>query len=225
MAEQKVAAVERALRILDCFGVDKQKLSLKEIAERTGLYKSTILRLASSLSANGYLTRLDDGNFALGPTLWRLGSLYRSRFNFSDVVRPVLRLLSEATSESASIYVRDGDTRVCLFRQNGPQAIRHHLDEGIHLTLEQGAPGHLIRAFTETDFSGAAKIIADGYAVSLGERDPDTASIAVPVKAADGRFIGALVISGLLTRFDADARDRAIGLAQQAAQQIGPKII
>ncbi len=225
MTEHRVAAVDRALQILDCFEGDKDQLALKEIAERTGLYKSTILRLAGSLEHFGYLTRAENGAFMLGPTLWRLGSLYRRRFDFAEHVRPVLRHLAEATSESASLYVRDGEKRVCLFRQNGPQAIRHHLDEGTHLTLDQGAAGHLIRAYTDGGGDRTAKIIKDGCAVSLGERDSDTASIAVPVIAVDGGFVGALTVSGLRSRFDAEARARATKIAKTEAQKLGPKLI
>ena len=41
-----VAAVDRALAILDAFTDQDQKLSLAELAKRTGLYKSTAIRLA-----------------------------------------------------------------------------------------------------------------------------------------------------------------------------------
>lgn len=225
MEDNRVAAVDRALSILGCFDAEHDQLTLKQLAERSGLYKSTILRLAGSLEAAGYLNRLDDGVFTLGPTLWRLGSIYRNRYNFAEHVRPVLSDLAKGTSESASLYIRDGDTRVCMFRHNGPQSIRHHLDEGAQLPLDQGAPGHLIRAFTDGGGDRAADILAKGFAVSLGERDPNTAAIAVPVFDANGHFVGALAVSGLLSRFDAKAREEAIRQAQAAAAELGPRLI
>jgi DNA-binding IclR family transcriptional regulator len=225
MSSNRVAAVDRALQILDCFDGRDDRLTLAALHERTGLYKSTILRLAGSLEAYGYLGRLPDGRFALGPTLWRLGSLYRRRYDFADRVRPVLERLAEATRESASFYVRDGDRRVCLFRRNGPQAIRHHLDEGIHLPLDQGAAGHLIRAFDGGSGEEAEAIRRAGHAVSLGERDPDTASVAVPVHGADGRFVGALVVSGLRSRFDEASRTAAVDAARAEAAALGPTLV
>ena len=45
----------------------------------------------------------------------------------------------EASGETASFYVREGQSRVCLFRQNSPHAARHHLDEGSELPLTAGA--------------------------------------------------------------------------------------
>jgi DNA-binding IclR family transcriptional regulator len=199
-------------------------LSLKELADRTGLYKSTILRLAVSLEAFGYMRRREDGRYQLGPTLWRLGTRYRNQFDMAGHMRPVLKELAEQTGESASYYVRDGDARICLLRQNSAQAIRHHLDEGTRLPLTQGAASHLIRAYTETGAPNAGSILSRGYAVSLGERDPDTASIAVPLFGSSGAFMGALVVSGLRSRFDEAARDKAIELAKAAAGNLSDSI-
>lgn len=225
MSDKNVAAVVRALTILDCFDGDSDELRLKDIAEKTGFYKSTILRLAGTLESFGYLRQSEQGAYRMGPTLWRLGSHYRQRFDIAAHVRPTLKYLAAATSESASFYVRDGDVRVCLLRQNGPQPIRHHLDEGAHLSLDAGAAGHLIRAHTDGGGPKAPRILRDGHAVSLGERDPDIASIAVPVRAGDGRFAGALVVSGLRSRFDAEAREKALKLAKKSAKDLGPALI
>ncbi|RTL67516.1 MAG: IclR family transcriptional regulator, partial [Hyphomicrobiales bacterium] len=65
---QRVESVERALTILDAFGDGTPRLALGELAARTGLYRSTILRLAASLERFGYLNRDEDGAFRLGPS-------------------------------------------------------------------------------------------------------------------------------------------------------------
>lgn len=224
MSDKGVDAVERALSILDCFEEDHESLSLKELADKTGLYKSTILRLCISLEKFGYIRRGGDGRYQLGATLWRLGALYRKRFDVAAHIRPALKHLSEATGESASYYVRDGDARICLMRQNSSQAIRHHLDEGTRLPLDKGAAGHVIRAYTDGFAEKTDEIKRDGFAISLGERDPDTASIAVPVIGPGGQFLGALAVSGLLSRFDEKARARAVTLARDAAKKLSQDI-
>jgi len=73
--EGGVAAVDRALTILDAFREADQSLTLTEISKRVGFYKSTTLRLAESLEKFGYLRRLEDGAFRLGPKPLFLGSL------------------------------------------------------------------------------------------------------------------------------------------------------
>ena len=62
MPQERVEAVERALSIVSAFSDGDQALSLAEIARRTGLYKSTILRLAGSLKCFGYLSQQADGD-------------------------------------------------------------------------------------------------------------------------------------------------------------------
>ena len=200
----RVEAVERALTILDAFDEDRVRLTLAEIAQRTGLYPSTILRLAGSLARFGYLHRDDDGRFRLGPTPLRLGHLYRQTFDLTDYVRPALARLSETTGETAAFYVRDGDKRICLYRHHATRMIRHHLEEGARLPLDRGAGGRVLLAFTGATDPDSASIRASGFCVSLGERDPETAAIAAPVYGANDVFLGALGIVGLRSRFEGE---------------------
>ncbi|TIS12969.1 MAG: IclR family transcriptional regulator, partial [Mesorhizobium sp.] len=60
-----VAALDRAIAILDAFTIADRSLGLAEIAARTGLYKSTILRLANSLMRGQLLERLEDGRYRI----------------------------------------------------------------------------------------------------------------------------------------------------------------
>lgn len=220
MNEQRVEAVERALSLLDSFQEDRSALSLAELAEITGMHKSTILRLAGSLQRFGYLIRNEDGVFRLGPTVQRLGNIYGKSLNLEAVIRPELERLRTETGETASFYVRDGKKRICLYRDNSTRAARHHLDEGVLLPLETGASGHVLRAFS-THRAAAEQAIRDtGYAVSLGERDPDLAAIAVPLIDDKGGLLGALTVSGIITRFTADAQKNIVNQLNVSADRI-----
>jgi len=221
MSGQKVEAVERALAILGAFATGKPGLTLAEIAAATGFYKSTILRLAGSLEGNGYLIRDTNGEFRLGPTLGQLGALYRTGFNLEDVIRPELRRVVETTGETASFYVRDGDVRVCLFRENSPHSARHHLDEGAHLPLSAGASAHVLLAYSDAKRTKSKKsVIERGHYMSLGERDPDVAAVSVPVFDAGEHFRGALAASGLINRFNEKKRQHALSELRAAAQRL-----
>jgi DNA-binding IclR family transcriptional regulator len=200
--DRGVDAVERAFQVLDCFRGDESALTLAQLAERSGLYKSTILRIAVSLGRYGYMMRQEDGRYRLGPTLWRLGTQYRRQFDLAEAVRPILREIVGATTETASYYVRDGAARVCLYRAECERAIRHHLVEGARLPLDGGASARVLRAFSPLAGPQDDPVRAQGHAVSLGERDPEIAAVAVPVFGPDG-LRGALAVSGLVTRFDA----------------------
>src|SRR4029453_3488756 len=210
MSNDKVEAVERALAVLNAFRADRTRMTLGELAAATGFYKSTILRLAASLERCGYLVREDNGGFRLGPTLGRLGSIYRAGFNLGEAIRPELRRLVEATGETASFYIREGRSRVCLFRHNSPQSARHHLDGGTELPLTAGASAHVLMAYTDGKSSKAKALQQRGYCISLGERDSEVAAVAVPVFDLAGQFRGALAVSGLIGRFREQERRAAL---------------
>lgn len=202
MPEQRVEAVERALAILEAFARGGPRLPLAELARRTGLYRSTILRLASSLERFGYLHRDGDGQFRLGPTLWRLGVLYQNAFNLADYVRPVLREVVEAVGETAAFYIREGDRRICLYRVNSDRTVRSHLEEGAELPLDRGASARVLVAFTGGKGDLYERIRSRGAYVSLGERDPEAAAVAVPVLGPGRDLVGALGVTGPRNRFD-----------------------
>jgi DNA-binding IclR family transcriptional regulator len=197
-----VAAVDRALTVLAAFGEGEVSLSLAELSRRTGLYKSTILRLAISLERGGYLRRLEDGNYRLGPALLKLGQLYQRSFYLEDYAMPALRRLSQATGESASLYVREGDKRVCLFRVNSTfHRVLHYVTAGTALPLHTGASGRVLLAFTENDIDGELdEARRELLVVSTHDRKSDTAALACPVFGAGG-FIGAMSLAGPRTRF------------------------
>jgi len=213
-----VDAVDRAMTILACFGPGTHQLSLAELARQTGFYKSTILRLAASLERFGYLARSASGAFRLGPAARRLGSCYRQSFNLADIIYPELKALSDATRETASFYIREGDNRICLYRVEPERAIRHAIAEGAKMPLERGASGRVLLAFSGDDSKTSATIRNQGHAVSLGERDREVAAIAVPLVAGSGRLLGALTVSGLITRFD-DSRQNALIAELKRSQQ------
>lgn len=193
-----VESVDRALSIVGCFQAGDHALSLTEIAARTGLYKSTILRLTVSLEKAGYLVRHQDKSYRLGPELMRLGGLYQRSLRLEDHVRPVLRQLMRETGESASFFRREGAWRICAFREDSTQAIRDHVHEGDRLPLDRGAAGHVLTRFAG---QGSAADFAALPLLSFGERESETGAAAVPVFSQRDGLIGALTLSGPLTRF------------------------
>ncbi|MDN5001811.1 IclR family transcriptional regulator [Bradyrhizobium sp. GCM10027634] len=220
MAKTGVDAVARALAILKTFRPERSALTLTEIADATDLYKSTVLRLAATLEADGFLVRGPDRLFRPGPELWRLGALYQRGLDLGDLIRPTLHRLVEATGETASFYIADGDERICLYRVNSPRSVRHHLDEGQRLPIDRGAAGRVLTAYRNPASAESKKIREHGFYVSLGERDPEVAAAAVPVIDVQGKLRGALSVSAIRTRFDANARKAAIDVLKSEAKAL-----
>ncbi len=223
-SEKRVEAVERALSILEAFSTQHMHLTLAQLAEETGLYKSTILRLSASLIRYGYLVKYDNGTYGLGPSLWRLGSLYRLNFDLGVSIRPELRFLVQETGETASFYVRHGAERLCLYRENSPNLIRYHLEEGNRLDLKTGASGRILSYFAEDIETPDIELGPYASYIAIGERDPEMSTVAIAVFGSHGDIKGSLSISGLTSRFNADKRQNALELLHAAARKLQPHL-
>lgn len=215
-----VEALERAFLVLDSLTTGPNPTSLADIARHTGLYKSTILRLLVSLERFDYVVRQSDGRYRLGPATWRLGASYRNTFSVADVIRPELRRLTEETSETASFYVREGQSRICLYRVEPSREIRHSVSEGARMPLERGASGRVLLAFSADANGAEAAVRKARWAASLGERDPEVAAVSVPVFDSVGDLRGALSVSGLITRFTKAERGRILKSLKGAAGRL-----
>jgi len=83
------------------------------LAAETGLYESTVLRILDSLILGGYVKRLSDDRYVVGPKALILSEMYLRSFNLADYVLPRLRQLVSDAGECAGLYVREKDQRVC----------------------------------------------------------------------------------------------------------------
>lgn len=215
-----VIAVVRALRLLEAFGMDDAQLSLAELSRRTGLHKTTALRMARTMAAENYLVQREDGNWRLGRAVGWLGACYQATFDVHEVVEPVLRELSAKTGESTSFYVREGNQRTCLARVNGPRTIRHTVRVGVGFPLDLGAPGRVILAYGGEAGEPYESIRQSGYAMSLGERDPEVSSVAAPVFGLQWRLLGSICISGPTSRLSKKKLLELAKIVMQTANQL-----
>src|ERR687886_220301 len=181
-AVEGVASADRALTVLSAFRKGDRALSLAELAARTGLVKSTIMRLAVSLEAHGYLARTEDGEYRLDAEVLRLEEL---------VAR---------TGETAAFYVRRGEQRLCLFRADSPHLLRMHVRVGDALPLDNSAIAQVLRAFSPRPLPAYAAAL-DLPIVTLGATDPHTGAIAMPVFGPGEALAGALALSAPVSRW------------------------
>ena len=185
------------------------RLTLTDFARCTGLDKATLLRLLGVLMQARMVQRDDNGRYALGPAVLHLGMLYRRTFDLGARLQPVLQALVEATDETVAFYVRSGDERVCLYRQNSPREVRPHVEPGMRLPLSAGgASAHILLHYGGDETRYAAQIERDGYVMTRSERVTEMASIALPVFDPDDGFLGAIVIIGLASRHSLAAQLR-----------------
>ncbi|WP_294326333.1 helix-turn-helix domain-containing protein [uncultured Sphingomonas sp.] len=189
-----VAAAERALELLTCFRTGDKALSLAEIADRTGLVKSTIMRLAVSLERYNLIVRLHDGRYQLGSGVVRLSTIYQDSVALEEHVMPVLAALAVMTQETATFYVRHGDVRLCLFRVNSPSSLRLDVQPGTQRPMDEAGSAQLLRLFANWPDERPALPPLPIYTV--GATTPHVASASVPVIGQGNRLVGALSLAG-----------------------------
>ncbi|MEP6789922.1 MAG: helix-turn-helix domain-containing protein [Ramlibacter sp.] len=197
------AAVDRALSLVGAFRAGDAALTLAELAARTQLYKSTVLRLLASLEHARLVHKLEDGRYALGAEVARLHGIYAASFSLDRVVLPVLRNLVARTGESAAYHVRQGDARLCLYRADSPHPIRDHIKAGDILPTDRGTGARVLAAFDPIRSKGAAardrKLFAaireHGYYAASGDRLAEVAGISAPVFHTDGSLAAAVTLT------------------------------
>lgn len=197
------AAVDRAISLLAAFGPGDSALSVTELAERTRLYKSTVLRLLASLAQGRLLQRTADGRWALGPELARLGALYTASFSLQQVVLPEMQALVQHTQESVAFHVRQGRQRLVLFRVDSPQLLRDHARAGDLLPLNRGAGGRVLMAFSGARGLLYEQVRRDGHALLHGDRVPGLVGVSAPVWNAEQQLVGALTLTAPEPRMQA----------------------
>ncbi|CAM3804520.1 Glycerol operon regulatory protein [Pseudomonas reidholzensis] len=196
-----VASADRVLTVLTAFQVGDAALSLVELVERTGLIKSTIMRLMVSLENHGFITRMADGRYQLASEIMRLNAVYQEGLDLERHVMPRLHYLSEQSGETASFYVRHGAYRMCQYRVNSSHRLRLNLQPGDMRPMDEAAGAQALRAPYQVG------IALEKPYYSCGATDPHAASIALPIYGAQQELMGALVISGPASRLTADTAD------------------
>ncbi|MGY3404169.1 DNA-binding IclR family transcriptional regulator [Bradyrhizobium sp. GM5.1] len=88
------------------------------------------------------------------------------------------------------------------------------------MPIDRGAAGRVLTAYRDSASTDGKKVRDRGFYVSIGERDPEVAAAAVPVIDVHGQLRGALSVSAIRRRFDADARKAAILVLKSEAKAL-----
>ena len=113
----------RALAILDAFDAASPRLSLSEIAERSGTPLTTAHRLLAELTEWGALVRRPDGRYEIGRKLWDLGLLAPVQLELRQVAAPFLLDVHTAIRDTVHLAVRDGLSALYVERISGRESV------------------------------------------------------------------------------------------------------
>lgn len=221
-SQTTVRAVDRALDILLSFAKSDGGLSLSDIARDVGLHKSTVHRLLTSLQAKGFVRKhAQSEKYLLGWSILELLSNIYQSDELATVVLPEMTRLRDSTGETVSLYIRSGLERIRIQSVESNAPIRNVATIGKTYPLYIGASGKVLLAFADREvvqqvladanlpagfdkeslLSQLESIQADGYAISIQERDDGAAALSAPIFGRNQEFIAALAVSGPVSRF------------------------
>lgn len=190
--------LDKAVSVLDA--VEAAPRSLAGLVEATGLSRATAHRLALALETHRLLARDGAGRFVLGPRLTGL--------DLPALARPALEALRDATGESAQLYVRRGDRRLCVLSLESPHGLRTIVPVGMSLPLDVGSAGKTLRGDVGE------------WAQSVEERERGVASVSAPVRDGRGETVAAVSVSGPIERTTRQPGRRYAGAVVEAAAAV-----
>jgi DNA-binding IclR family transcriptional regulator len=198
--------LERAAAVIDAVG-ERGGASLAELVAATGLPRPTVHRLAVALCAQALLRRDAVGGFALGPRLVAWGAQAAAHDPVLDAAPAVVARLRDDTDESAQLYVRQGDRRLCVVAAERAAGLRDTVPVGAVLPLDAGSGGRVLLAwaadaerFPRLGAAALSAVRRRGWAETGGDREPGVASVSAPVFGPDGAVVAAISVSGPVER-------------------------
>ena len=218
-----IPAIDRAVQVLDLLTQEPGGQTLAELGRRTGIPKSTLFRILTTLQIHQCVAwSEDDGRYRLGTHLWELGRSFVEQCEPYRVSEVHMRRLSEATGETVFMARLEGSIMVYLRRVDGTKAVAMMRNLGQSTPVYCTASGRAILAFlpeeemnavldseditawterTVTDRSALKQCLCEvrrqGYAVVDSEFNRELLCISAPVFDHENRPCAALTLAML----------------------------
>ena len=233
-----VGVVTKVLHILETLHDAPSGLQLKDVAQLTGINKSTAYRFLAHLEHEGYVFRDSSGAYAIGVRLARLASGASYQTTLRKLSRPILQQLWRVTGETVNIAVLDGREVLYLDVMESSHTFRLVSQVGMRRPVYCTALGKAMLAFipeeeqqyffdgmsferfTPHTIRGATQLRKEfalirqrGYSIDNEEAYLGSRCIGAPIFEASGKITAALSVSGPTTRV---TREKVTGVAAAA---------
>lgn len=246
-----VGVITKVLAILELLDHAPDGLQLRDLAEKTGLNKSTVHRFASHLEAEAYLFRDESGTYTLGPKLTRMGGGVSLQATLCNISRPTIERLWKSTGETVNLAVLDGTDVLYIDVLETEHTFRLVSKVGTRRPFHCTSLGKAIVAnvdddrmkeklFSNISFDDARTprsitnlgrlkrelglIQKRGFAVDEGEAVTGIRCIGAAIFGVDGKAVAALSVSGPMVRVTKDRLPFFIAELLEATQEISTRV-
>ena len=222
MEPSRVQVLDRALDLIEQLATTESGMSIAELAQRTGLPKSTIHRILLTFSERNYIEKDPSTSFySLGQKFVEIASIYLNNISLKTEAQPLMHEVAAAFGAVAYLAVREGDEVMYLERVAQFSNLRIYTQIGKREPLYCTALGKVLLAslpipefeqlarrlrytvFTPTTITSPEQLAAEveqvrhqGYATDRYEHDPGHSCLAVPIYDYTGNVMAAMSVSG-----------------------------
>lgn len=239
-ATRPVAAVQRAVLVLEVLADADADLGTNEIARRTSVNASSVSRLLATLCGCGLVEHsAETGRYRLGLRMLHFSNAVLSHMDLRSVARPHLRALVDAIGETATLsvpaegaaltvdYVQSNSSVQSVARL-GRSSVAHATAVGKIVLVHTGElPNGPLHAYTEATLTDRTQLRQElartaqrGWASAHGERESDLNAIAVAVYDSDDRLAAVLGVQGPASRFGEAAMRSSVDLLLARAREL-----
>lgn len=244
MASENVKSLDKALTILEVIAEIGGEATLHQLHLKTGIPKSTLKRILETLIQREYVNQIEgSGLYQLGVKVLVLGGVYQRHMNVRSIAFPHMKKLSKELNETVNLNFVDNGERVCVEVVEPMRDIRHFVSIGHRSELYRGSTGKVLLAFLsehirERTMAKAAQegipskklrqelqeIRENGFAVTTGERVPESFAVSAPIFNRDGEMTAGLTVSGPIQRLTAERKPEIIASVIVAAKEISRQL-
>ena len=211
----RVEALAKGLRILSLFDEQRSSWRVSDLAVAAGLPMPTAYRVVMTLTSEGYLDHLPNGEYRPGVRTLTLGMAALRSLDLVGIATPKLQDLGQRTGETVNLAVLSGDRVLYLVRLRNSDLVTANIQVGSTLPAVHTSIGKLLLAYldeadleariTDTSFSANSgpnaklslaelreelRAIRDqGWAMQDEELAYGLRSVAGPVTGPDGRVV------------------------------------
>jgi len=239
-----ILSIQKACKILKCFKHEKNAFRINELCEKVGYSKSTVHRICITLEKEGFLIRDNNRSvFILSPKIYELGMVAIDKVNIKSTIFKFMQDIVRETGESTALYIRHNFQRICIEKLESTNDLRRIVILGKPLPLCIGASGKVFLAWMPSELQKPylknleknppqyfkrgtdqlekelIEIKRQGFAISSGERVPDSTSVSVPIFKIGGEVL-ALTIMGPSIRIDNNKIKKMINILQDVANKV-----
>ncbi|ABK70924.1 IclR family transcriptional regulator [Mycolicibacterium smegmatis] len=211
-------SVARALHLLIQLG--NGPATLDELAQSTGVHKTTVLRLLRTLADERFTFRDQSNRYHLGSRVFELAARGTDQREIRAIASPHLVAFNRAYGRTTHLAAMEGNDIVYIDKLESHDQIRMFSRIGLSANLNSTAvakviladlPDAELRPFVATmDFTRRTpntittpeaflaeidKVRAQGWAQDREENEPSINCIGVPIRGASGRVVAAVSVS------------------------------